>query len=269
MKKAAIITTILLSILFLPAGVGAQDFNFEKAYQDYVFTQGQYRNAYSDYEKAKDFYLKNQTLTLKEEARKKTLTMLRERDQMETVYLTALRLKILEIRGLTGDQKNAIFGKIDTEVAWYQDHKAGYNDGASLEDLFNKSKEPESRYKTHTLPLIYESLFIITLGEQKTIGQDQENIYSALRTTIDENVKTGKLDMNPFNHWFSDIDLIIKNLTQNEERAKTQIQKVYGQTLSPVSSYNTSLTTLSSSLNLLGQLNQFLIEVLTSIRNQI
>jgi len=268
MKKSVLAVLIFILLVFAPIA-RAQEFNFDKSYSDYLYSRSVYDKAFSDYTKARDFYLSNQTLTLKEDARKKILAMLRERDQLFIVYLTALRMKIFEIDGLTGDDKNGILGKIDGEVSWYKGHKENYRDGDPLEDLFNKSDEGKSRYSTHTLPLIYDSLFSVTYGEEKTIRLEQENIYSTLKSVLDENIKSGALTIDPFTRWFSDIDLIIKNLIQNDDLAKTQIQKVYSQSFSIVSSYNTSLSTLASSLTLLGQLNQFLIEVLTSIRNQI
>ena len=56
---------------FLVSSAQAQEFDFTKAYQDYIYNQTIYEQAYSAYDEAKNSYLKNQTLTLKEEARKK------------------------------------------------------------------------------------------------------------------------------------------------------------------------------------------------------
>ena len=195
--------------------------------------------------------------------------MLRERDQLEIVYLTTLRMKIVELAGLSGDEKNNIFGKIDSEVTWYKDHKEKYKDGDSLEDLFNKSAESESRHKTVTLAILYESLFTVSLGEEKGIRQNQEDIYGTLRSLVEENVKNGKLDMNPFNRWFSDIDSTISTLKQNEDQGKSKIQGIYNQHYNIEGIYSESVDILSSSVKSLSQLNNFLTEVLTSIKNQL
>src|SRR4030042_1887762 len=243
----------------------AQDFNFTRAYQDYLYSQNAYSQAYSSYQDAKDFYLKSPTLTLKEDARKKTLAMLRARDQLEAVYLTALRIKIVETKGLSGDEKNNIFGKIDPEVKWYQDHAKEYQDGDSLEALFSKSAGVEEHYKATTLPNIYESLFDISLGFEVGVRQDQEQIYSDLKKIVDSGVSSGSLKMDPFNRWFTDIDGLIGVLKQNDETSKTQIQKIYGQYFSLQGSYNTATDTLSDSLVSLKKLNGFLTGVLASI----
>lgn len=269
MKKKIIVTIATITLVFLASKTSlAQILTAEKAYQDYQFSLQTYTNSNSDYEDARDFYLKNQTLTLKEDARKKTLKMLKSRDQLEIVYLTALRARISESKGLSGDERNTIFGVIDNEVSWYKGHSENYKDGDALEDLFNKSKESESRYKTDTLPAIYESLFLITLGDQVGLRTENEAEYQGLKTLVSNGVANGKLDMNPFNRWFTDIDSVITELKANEDKARSQIKAVRTQAYSASSAYNSSISTLTNSQSLLSQLNNFLIEVLTSIRNQ-
>lgn len=268
MKKAATVFIPIIVMFFVAATANAQDFDFNRAYQDYLYAQNVYNQDHASYQDARDFYLTNQTLTLKEDARKKTLQMLKDRDKLESVYLTALRMKIVETKGLSSDQKGGIFGKIDPEVKWYQDHVSSYQDGDQTDTLFSKSAESEDRYKSSTLPIIYESLFNISLGTEIGMRQDQEEIYASLKNIIDAGVGAGKLDINPFNRWFSDIDTVISTLKENESTSNEQIQKIYGQYFSLQGSYNTAVNTLSSSLTSLKQLNSFLTEVLTSIKNQ-
>lgn len=270
MQKTAL-TLLVLSTLFTVLGtnVRAQTFDFFRAYQDYQYSLSVYNQSFSDFQDAKDFYLKNPTLTLKEDARKKTLTMLRNRDEMMRVYLTALRMKIVETSGFDESDKNKIFGKIDPEVAWYASHKANYKDDDPLEDLFGKSSESESRYKTNTAPVAYESLFDITLGQEQGLRSSQEAIYKNLRSIIDTQVSAGKLDINPFNRWFTDIEAVIQDLKKDETEGQTQIQKMYGQYyVQPLGIYNTAIGPLDKSVNFLSQLNGFLVEVATSLQNQ-
>ena len=267
-KKLATTVISLLLLFFVGSSVLSQNLSSEKAYSDYQFSQQVYSNSSADFEAARDFYLKNETLTLKEDARKKLLKMLRDRDQLELVYITALRTKIVESKGIDDGNKNSIFGLIDSEVAWYKDHQLNYKDGDPLEDLFNKSKESESRYKTDTLPIIYESLFLISLGDQVSIRVDNEAEYQGLKTLVANGVANGKLDMNPFNRWFSDIESVINILKTNEDKAKKQVSAIHSESYSPSSTYNSSISTLEDSVVPLSQLNNFLIEVLTSIRNQ-
>lgn len=269
MNKKIIVTTLLLSLfVFVYKSTLAEELSSEKAYSDYQFLRQVYTNSSADFEDARDFYIKNETLTLKEDARKKLLKMLISRDQLELVYITALRTKIVESKGLDESSKSSVFSLIDNEVAWYKDHQLNYKDGDPLEDLFNKSKESESRYKTNTLPIIYETLFLISLGDQVSIRLDNEAEYQGLKTLVSNGVANGKLDMNPFNRWFSDIESVINTLKTNEDKAKKQISAIHSQSYSPSSTYYSSISTLEDSVVPLSQLNNFLIEVLTSIRNQ-
>jgi hypothetical protein len=269
MRKPVLILAIFSTLLFLGYKTShAQAFDFNKAYQDYQYALTVYQGAYATYQDSRDFYLKNPTLTLKEDARQKTLAMLKDRDQLSSVYLTMLRMKLVETSGLSIDDKNSIFGKIDPEVKWYQTHLVNYQDGDPLETLFSKSDEAQNQYTTNTLPVIYESLFDISLGAQVGIENDMTSIYSNLKDIVNARVAGGKLDINPFNRWFSDIDGTIQTFNQNNDLAKSQIAKISGQYYSVTGSFGTSTDTLAVSLKSLTQLNNFLIEVLTSLKNQ-
>ena len=271
MKKTALLIALAIALstkYFVPSTIFAQTFDFNKAYQDYQYALNVYQGAYTNYQDSKDFYSKNPTLTLKEDARQKTLAMLKDRDQLLSVYLTMLRMKIVETTGLSLDDKNNIFGKIDPQVKWYQDHLVSYQDGDSLDTLFSKSDEVQNEYKTNTLPIIYESLFDISLGAEVGIENDMVSVYSNLKDIVNARVASGNLDINPFNRWFSDIDSAIQTLNQNNDLAKTQIAKIYGQYYTISSSFGTSTDTLATSVKSLTQLNNFLTEVLTSLKNQ-
>ena len=259
MRKSALLVASIV-FLFTATFIQAQEFNFNKAYQDYQFSLTAYDQAFSGYRASRDSYLKNPTLNLKEDARKNTLAMLKSRDQLYIVYLTVLRMKIVELKGLTGDEKGAMYTKIDSEVDRYKSHIESYGDGDSLDDLFNKSNESESRYKSHTSRIIYEALFTISLGEEVGLRQDHEAIYTELKSSI--------TNPDPFSRWFNDIENIIKVLKLNEEEGKTQIQKIYSQSYSTSSSYATAIEALTASLKPLSQFNEFLIEVTTAINNQ-
>lgn len=271
MKKTALILTILFVFLFLPFGINAQDFNFDKAYQDYTFTRDVYDQSYADFAKAREFYVKNPTLTLKEEARKKLLTTLRARDDLERVYLTALRMKINEVGGLTQSEKEAILTKLDEEVAWYQGHKDSYSDADPVETLFTKSKEVEVRYKEPTTPLVYESLYLISLGQIVGARLDHEILYSSIRGELEANVSQGKLRIDPFNRWLTDIDGVVIDLKGNEEKSKLEIVKLKSQYYgNPGDIFTASIKIFEkSSLDMLIRFNNFLGELLTAFNIQL
>lgn len=268
MKKTAILILSLLTITLWTREVYAQTLTFDRAYQDYQYNQTLYDQSYSDYQDAKNAYLANQTLSLKDDARKKTYKMLVARDQLMVVYLTALRTKISELPALDPEDKNNIFGKLDSEVNFYTNHKTTYRDQDDLPTLFANNSQPQNQYKDKTLLVINEALFDISLGQLGGIRQAQEQIYTDLKTEIDKGVAEGLLTLDPFDHWLTDIDSIDSILKQNEDKARNQIQLMYSQSYNYRGGYATSINILDSSLKPLSQLNEFLTEVVNYIKNQ-
>ena len=233
MKKTVQISLVLCAFYFvLNAPARAQEFDFAKAYQDYIYTQTVYDQAYSGFDKAKNNYLKNSTLTLKEDARKKTQAMLVTRDELFRVYLSTVKMKLLEI-------KASVDPRLDDEIAWYLFHKDAYKSDDHLENLFNKSKESESRFGSHTSPVAYESLFNISFGEMGNIRISHEGVYKSLKNSIDIGVSAGILKLDPFNRWFTDIENVLKELDAINTKSKTRIAKMYdSSTFVPKSAFN-------------------------------
>lgn len=268
MKKTAVLILTLLTLTFWVSKTSAQTLTFDRAYQDYQYNSTLYDQAYSEYVNAKNTYLANQTLSLKEDARKKTFTMLIARDQLMVVYLTALRAKISELPSLREDDKNSIFGKLDAEVHFYTFHKDRLRGEDDLPTLFANSSQSENQYKEKTSLIVNEALFDISLGQIAGIREDQEKIYSNLKTIINDGVAAKKLTLDPFNHWLTDIDATDTTLKQNEDKARSQIQAMYSQSYSIQGGFNTSINTLNTSIRPLSQLNEFLTEIVNYIKNQ-
>lgn len=258
------LTTILLSLV---GAVRAQTLTSDKAYQDYQYNLTVYDTAFSDFQNAKNAYLDNQTLPLKETARQKLLIMLKDRDKLMSVYLTALRAKISESTGLSSDDKNNIFGKIDPEVNFYNNHITQYGDNDDLNTLFNKSGQSQSQYANTTSLIVKESLFDISLGQVEGLRIAQDQIYANLKSMIDTGVASGKLTRDPFSLWIADIDATDQILIQNEGTAKSQITQIYTQNYSFSGGYDSAISTLSSSANSLLLYNQYLTEVLNYIKS--
>lgn len=251
----------------LPKIAIAQDFSFDKAFQDYQFSLTQYQQAYSDYIYAKGAYLMNPTLNLKDDARNKTLNLLTNHNQLLKVYLSMLRMKIVEDNGLMDNEKNSIMSEIDSEIEWYSSNKNKLSDSDSLETLFNKSEDLKSRYTSTTNSLIKKSMAYITLGEEISIKNSQNQIYGDLKIYIESVAATGKLSLAPFNRWFTDINKVNDSLSQNESNIREQISKIADSFVTSESAYGSCIELLSSSTVHLSQYNQFLTQVLNYIKN--
>jgi hypothetical protein len=271
MKNIFIKIVFAFFVIFLldVDSVFAQDFTSQIAYSDYQYQLSIFQDDYSKFQEAKTFYLANPTLQLRDDARKKTLKMVRDRDNLMSVYLTALRMQIVDSTGFNNDQKGEIFSKIDSEVVWYKDHITKYLDSDELVDLLNKSDESKSRYATNTSLIISESLFDIGLSEEMGLRLDHQKIYQDLRDYIGTKVSDGKIKIDPFNRWFNDIDMVLQQLQKNEVAGIEKIRSLYTTSYGTSSTYDTATDILGSSLNLISQLNNYLIEMLASINNQI
>lgn len=266
-KTVLALSIVVLGLVFSVSNTRAQTFNAQQAYSDYQYQLSIYQQAYSDYQSSKTFYISNPTLQLQDDARQKTLSMLKDRDRLMATYLTALRMEIHDGKGFTSDQKNAIFAKIDPEVAWYQNHIGSYLESDALTDLFNKSDESSSRYTTNTAPIIDESLFDVTLGQEILLRTEHQQIYSDLKSYINDQVAAGKMKIDPFSMWLGETDTVLTTLQTNETSAETQIQSLYGQNYGLSRTYDNSLQILTSSVGSLSQLNNYLTEILATIQN--
>lgn len=265
-----IIIIIVISFILLGFAktVSAQDFTAAKAYKDYQYQQSNYLQAESNYNEAKTFYKKNPTLQLREEARKKTLELLINRDQLMVVYLTAIRIQLVETTGLTNDEKGSLFSNLDPEIAWYQNHINGYNGGDDLNTLFTKSDESKAHYQKSTKAIVYNSLFDITLSQEIGFKTDHQAIYSDLKNVINDQVSQGKIKIDPFNRWLSDTDSILQILAQNETLGKNKIPTFYSLNYNLNSTYDSAVQIVRNSVSPLKQLNNYLTEMLIFIKSQ-
>ena len=261
---------VVLSLILLASihkNTHAQEFNSQKAYQDYQYTLSQYSQAFSDHQFAKTNYLNNRTLSLKDDARLNTQTMLVARDQLLAVYLTMLRMNVYEQGGLLDDEKNRIFSKIDSEIEWYNTDKTRYSSADSLELLFEKSRESKNRYEEVTSVIVNEALAYISLGQEIGFRLRHEQIYDSLRSLIEAGTLSGKLSMQPFNHWLIDIDSTIQELQQNEESTRQEISKIETDSRYSETFCEDCTEIMSASVPKLSQLNKYLTEVLNYLIN--
>lgn len=194
MKPASI--TLLFFILFVitaPAillfkyshPIFAQDFNFNRAHNDYLYTFNQYRQAHDEYIVARQAYLNYQTLTSKAEAHEKTLNMLKWRDETARTYLIALRTKLAETTGVVNYEQSTLYVKLDDDISWFTQHKENLTAAGSLEDLIENSNEAKKRY-SNSEKLIYQTLVSILAAKEEKLRDRIEQVISALEKKIAE-----------------------------------------------------------------------------------
>lgn len=247
----------------------AEDFTFTKAREDYVFSGDTYNQDLNDFNLKRDSYRKNSTLSLKEELRLSLYKFIGTRNSYIKNYLTMLRLKILESNGIENGQKEELYSKLDPEVVWFGSRMNSYKNSDNLEDIINKSKEEDNKFKTDTTPVIYFSLAHISLGEVRSIKADHIKIYNNLKNESTELIKLGRADANLFDRWFKDIDQELNDISSIESAVKLQIDKIFGtDDFARNSSYKKAIEELDPAKVDLLKLNGFIKELENVINNK-
>ncbi|HCR35978.1 hypothetical protein A2130_00435 [Candidatus Woesebacteria bacterium GWC2_33_12] len=250
MKKVFVIVILFLIIIF---PVYAQDLTTKKAFDDFIFSQDNYRASLTEFNLKKGSYQKNPTLSLKEEARVSLYDFLTKRNDYKRTYLTVVRTR-------TSDM--TVYSKIDPEVVWYEKREDNLKSTDSLEDLLIKSNEEDIRYQTDTLPIIYFSLGNISLSSIIELKIEHINLYEKLKNEAGELVELGRADSSLFERWYKDIDAELTKINDIEKVTKIEIQKIFSADNYQVKkSYEKVTEKLSPAKSNLLQLNKFISEL--------
>lgn len=209
--------------------VFAQDLTTQTAFKDFSYSQDNYKESLTTFNLKKDSYLKNQTLSLKEEVRIALYDFLIKRDDYKRTYLTVIRTRVSELTGITANEKETVFTKIDPEVVWLEKRKNEIKQTDSLEDLLNKSSEEDLKYETDTLPIIYFSLSNVSLSSVIEIKNSHKELYERLKNEANDLVKLGRADASLFDRWFKDIEAELTKINDIENATRTEIEKIFSQ----------------------------------------
>jgi len=174
---------LFFALILLASPVLAQEFDFDRAYQDYLHTYNQYRDSHNQYVTAKNQHLSYQTLSSKNQALIKSKEMLIKRDQSLETYLIALRLKLAEITSVVGYQANLLYMKLDQEINWLINHRKALPSAGTLEDLLKLGEQPEKRY-LQTEIIIYQTLGEILQNKETALTQRARQLTNDLKTKI-------------------------------------------------------------------------------------
>ncbi len=253
--------------LFLTTNfIYAQEFDSQRAFDDYLFNFNQYRQSHSQYVAAKEAYLSYKTLTSKDDAREKTLKMLQDEDIVISTYLTALRLKLADITGISNYEQNIVYLKLDHEVSWYQDHKNSLKTAATLEDLVNLAGKSKEQYKT-TEVLSYQTLGTILAGKQTTYRHQLNEQINLLKEKIGGIRQKGDKQTTKAERWMLEAE---KRLTKSQEKefeAQQILVKMKSKDRNKNKTYNQARFLLEESHQYLKEASSQLQEVIKEIKS--
>lgn len=118
----------------------------EQAYKDYQYQFDLYRQAYTDFQVAKNEYQKFKSLQSQTTALDKTKVMMAQRDQLLRAYLLLLNEKLNETTAMSPTERQQYQTIIRNEVTFLENHAQLIPSIGSLDDAVTVSKQLESHY---------------------------------------------------------------------------------------------------------------------------
>lgn len=266
MRKILIAVLLFTSMYLSTSLIGAQepDFDFARAYQDYVFTRDVYESELSEYRLARSQYLQAKTLVSQSKARDATVEMLQARDDVVTAYLTAIRMRLIETDGVSTTIANGMTDRLDAEIAWYRDHKSRVSSAGSLEDLVADSAEARDQFK-QTESLVYETLSIIADGKTKALRDDLSLLVSDARRKTFEIESNGDFNLSLIQRWIVEAEQKITRSLDKSIEAQTKVQGFYESRGDRLELFNEIINLHTDSYQLLQDGNNFLKEVISEL----
>lgn len=263
MNVLLLIAFLLTKIFITP--VNSQTFDFNKAYQDYLYSYDIYQKAHSDYDIARSQYLASQTISAQTKAQDATATMLEDRDQVTMTYLTALRMRLKEVPGVDDATKNGLFSLIDTEIAWYNDHKSKLGSAGSLDDLVKDSNDAMTEF-SQTQLVIYKVLTTISIGITTDYRSRETAIIDSLRTKIAEIKVNGDKNVDSVERALTDAEDRLSRSVGKEQDANTLLNKMRSQDKDKLSEYNNIELSVGESLSYIKEANSIVKDSIRQIK---
>lgn len=160
-----------------------------QAYQDYLAQYDTYRKNSSDFQTAKNEYLKFQSLTSQTAALDKTKQLLAQRDTLFITYLLVLSDKLDENPGVSPSDKQKYQQLLASESAFLSSHLKQAPGTTSLDDTIALSGPFESHYKTLYLT-IKKVLAVLTLGQLTALDTSYQSLIASAQSIIATNAST-------------------------------------------------------------------------------
>lgn len=185
----------LFSYLISPSFATTSEYN--RAYQDYLYTFNQYRSAHQNYLTAKNKYSTYKTLSAKTEALNATAKMLELRDETLKTYLLAVRLKLAETAETTLSLSyfaNMLYINLEKETNWLADHQTKFSAAATFSDLLAFSSETENRQPRIEL-LAYQALASSIGGQLKAASDETGANLQTLKEKVGLIREEGKMEI--------------------------------------------------------------------------
>lgn len=204
-RLLALPVIIFFSLLIARYSLSAVQASSQQAYQDYLFQSDTYRQKYSEFQVAKNEYLKFKTLAAETSALEKTKAMLAQRDQLLRAYLLLLNERLNEDAGLTGATKGQYQTMIANEVKFLESHASLIPSIGSIEDGQKVSEELESHY-TILQTSVRQIITGLSLGQLALLSRQFDQVMRDAQNTVTAATGTFTLEKQAtLNRWLLQI----------------------------------------------------------------
>ena len=246
--------------------VSAQEFDYSKAYEDFSYNLSLHDQQKSVYQKARSEYLQFDTLTSKETVKEETLKLLLIRDEVVKTYLTSLRMKIRELKGLTDSEKEGYYSRIDEEYKYFEEHKNKLSSAGSLEDLVDDSDEALDRYDRSSKTVIYYSLIGIASGKNSYLRSEIEKQISEIKSKISEIRSNGDKDVSSIERSITDLENKISRSKEKDSESLNMVNQIKTTEKDKEDVYNEALLGTQDSFSYIKEVSNHLLEIIKQIK---
>jgi len=243
----------------------------KQAYQDYLYQFDRYRQTYSDFQLARDTYLKYHSLTSQTAAVSATQTMMTQRNLLLRSYLLFLNEKLNENQGLGFATKQYYREKLQQEIAFLDAQNQQIAELTSIDEATNISKLLETHYVALHIT-IRQTIIALTMGKLLRLSMAfDQNLQTAQALVSDNTTVLSPEKVGIINRWLIQI--------QNT-------RSLYQQQLDEITTFSTTKFTtvramqdleqksedidkkFTEAQGLLAQMTSYLGEVVTALKYQ-
>lgn len=200
-------------------------FNSTVAQRDYLFMVEKYNKARSDYLLARSQYLSAQTLAAQTQARNATAAMISSRDEVVRAYLLFLRTKVEEDKNIKPDIKEGLFARLNSEIAWYENHKGRIRSAGSLNDLVADSDEAKKQFET-TTRVASEARSLVPIAAVEEARGVASGILGNTRDTINNISSNGDHPVSSAQRWILEAENKLTRSFDKELEARKVLESI-------------------------------------------
>jgi len=266
----SLIVFVISLVLIISNQVSAQ--GYVDAFGKYSGASEEYRKAHDEYVLARSQYIKFGTLTSQNNAKDATIEMLQARDDVLVTYLTAVKEKINETKGVEDAAKESLNFRLNEEITWFGNHLEKQPSAGTLDDLANDSDEASERF-SDTTPLIYEALFEISSGKVNDFQERLNSVFEGTRIKANQikeedrkEYKFSSRKVQLMDRWVLETENRAVRSEEKQQEAYEKIATLEQESRDKQRIYNEGLVLLNESQQYLKEASSFVKEIIKEIK---